>query len=108
VFNDCDHCEWFQFSRHFFCEYDRGSKEILKLTMYGKAVQSDDVFRVAMQRYFYLNMGEFLGLPLEEIEKNDPPAELAVKAPNVIEEYLSNHDYIKLDGEPRLIIHEPA
>ena len=107
-FTDGDHCEWFQFSRYFFCEYDRGTREILKLTMNGKDVEDSDVFRVAAQSYFYLNMNEFLGVSLEEIEKNGQPAELAVKAPNVLEEYFSNHDYIKLDGEPRLLIHDPA
>ena len=53
-------------------------------------------------------MNDFLGISPEEIEKNGQPAELAVKAPNVLEEYFSNHDYIKLDGEPRLLIHDPA
>ena len=105
-FADDDHCEWYQFSRHFFCEYDRATGEILKLTMYGKDVQDDDIYRVAMQRYHFLNIKDFLGISIEEIEQNGQPAEMATKAQNVLKEFLSSHDYIKLDGEQRLLIHD--
>ncbi len=29
----------------------------------------------------------------------------AMSAANVLEEYLKRHEFIKLDGEPRLVIH---
>ena len=51
-------------------------------------------------------LGLSFGFPLDEIEKNGPPAQLAMAAENVLEEYLMSHDFIKLDGEPRLVIHE--
>ncbi|MBQ9036730.1 MAG: hypothetical protein IJ115_04695 [Erysipelotrichaceae bacterium] len=39
------------------------------------------------------------------LKMNGRPIEVATKAPNILEEYFKDHDYIKLDGEPRLIIH---
>ena len=75
--------------------------------MYGKEVQDDDVYRVAMQGFHFLSMKDFLGISIEEIEENGQPIEMAIKAQNVLKEYLSNHDYIKSDGERRLLIHDP-
>jgi len=50
-------------------------------------------------------MEQYLNIPLEEIEKNDPPVQLAGDAANVLEEYLASTDFSKLDTEPRLVIH---
>ena len=107
AFDENCHCEWYQFSRYFFCEYDRASGKILKLAMYGKEVQDDDVYLTAMQRYHFLSMKDFLGISVEEVEKNGQPTEIAAKSQNVLKEYLASRDYIKLDGEPRLLIHDP-
>lgn len=102
---DGEHCECFQFSKGFYCEYDCGTHSILQLKMNGRDVQDDDVFMVAAERYYYNNMEESMGFPLVEAEKNGAPVQLAMSATNVLEEYLSSQDYIKIDGEPRLVIH---
>jgi len=67
AFDDGAHCEWYQISRNFFCEYDRTSREIIKLSMYGKDVQDDDIYRTAMQRFHFISMEEFMGISVEEI-----------------------------------------
>ncbi|MBR2845808.1 MAG: bifunctional metallophosphatase/5'-nucleotidase [Solobacterium sp.] len=103
-FIDSEHNEWFQFSKGFCCEFDRGNHEIISLKMNGKEVEDDELFTVVMQKYFFDNIGEFLDLPQEEIAKNGRPIEVASKAPNVLEEYFKDHESLKLDGEPRLII----
>ncbi len=105
-FLDGDHNEWYQFSRGFCCEYDRPTQSILSLKMNGKEVEDGDLFTVAMQRYHYLSMEKFLNISIEEVSKNCKPMEIATKCPNVLEEYFNSHEIIKLDGEPRLIIHE--
>jgi 5'-nucleotidase len=103
-FTDSEHNEWFQFSRGFCCEFDRKEHKVISLKMNGKEVEDEDVFTVVMQKFFFDNIGDFLDLPLEEIEKNGRPVEVATNAPNILEEYFKDHDSIKLDGEPRLII----
>ena len=101
-----DKTEWFQFSKGFFCEYDRKNQTIVSLKMNGKEVEDEDVFTVVMQKHFFENIGDFLDLPHEEIEKNGRPIEVATNAPTVIEEYFRDHDHLELDGEKRLIIRE--
>ncbi|MBR0474943.1 MAG: hypothetical protein IJJ19_08065 [Erysipelotrichaceae bacterium] len=73
--------------------------------MNGKEVADDDLFTVVMQKFFFDNIKDFLDISHEEIAMNGRPIEVATKAPNILEEYFKDHDYIKLDGEPRLIIH---
>jgi hypothetical protein len=41
----------------------------------------------------------------EEVEKNGAVVKLAGEAANVLEEYLENHEFTKMDTEPRLVIH---
>jgi 5'-nucleotidase len=104
-FLDSEHNEWFQFSKGFCCEFDRKNHSIISLKMNGSEVGDEDMFTVVMQKFFFENIGDFLDLPQEEIEKNGRPIEVATKAPNLLEEYFKDHESIKLDGEQRLVIH---
>lgn len=99
-----DHCETFQFSKGFYCEYDCSTHSLLQLKMNGEDVKDDDAYFVAEEKYYYNWMEYALGIPLEEIEKNGPPVQLAGDAANVIEEYLISHDFTEVDEEPRLVI----
>ena len=105
-FLDGEHNEWYQLSRGFCCEYDRPTQTILSLKMNGKEVEDQDLYTVIMERYHFLNIGEFLGIEAEEVGKNGKPEEAATRTPNVLEEYFTRHELLKLDGEPRLIIHK--
>ena len=107
AFDENVYTEWFQFSNGFFCEYDRGTGEILTLAIDGKDVQDEEVYHVAMQSYFFCSLEHFLGISVEEVETNGEPTELASSAQNVMIEYFDVHDFIKLDGAPRLLIHDP-
>lgn len=104
-FLDSEHNEWFQFSKGFCCEFDRKNHQVISLKMNGKEVGDEDMYTVVMQKFFFENIGDFLDLPREEIEKNGRPIEVATKAPNLLEEYFKDHESIKLDDEQRLIIH---
>ncbi len=106
AFLDGEHSEWYQLSRGFCCEYDRQTETILSLKMNGKEVQDQDLYTVIMERYHFINIGDFLDLKAEEIEKNGKPEEAATHTTNVLEEYLSRHEHLELDGERRLFIRE--
>ena len=97
--------EWFQFSNGFFCEYNKDDHEILKLTIDGKDVVDEELYSVAVQSFFYCSMKEFFGISAEEAEESSRATELASSMFNVLVEYFENHDYIKHDGEKRLLIH---
>lgn len=66
----------------------------------------DDMFNVVMQKFFFDNIENFLNLSQQEIEKNGRPIEVASNAPNIPEEYFKDHECLKPDGKPRLIIRD--
>ena len=96
--------ELFQFSNGFFCEYDRHSREILRLTIDGEDVQDEKRYSIAVQSYFFCSLEEYFGITPEEVRKNGEPKELASSMQNVLIDYFDNHDYIKLEEEKRLLI----
>ena len=106
AFVDSDHCEWYQFSRGFFCEYDRPSRSILSMRVNGKEVADGDLFTVGLQKFHYLNLETSLGLQLDEVKKNGPTFEVATKAADVLQEFFSSRDHFEINGEKRLVIHE--
>ena len=105
AFSDEIETEWYQFSKGFFCEFDRPTHTVLSLKMNGREVTDDELFSVVLQNYHYLGMEKNLDLPLEEVEKNRKGIQIASEAPNVLEEYFNSHPLIGLDGTPRLVIH---
>jgi 5'-nucleotidase len=106
AFAEGGHCEWFQFSRGFFCEYDRPTRRILSLRMNGKEIGDDELVSLAMDGYHFNSIGDFLDIQHNEIEKNGKPLEVATNVANVLQEFLSSHDHLEIDGEQRLVIHE--
>lgn len=99
-----DKTEWFQFSKGFYCEFDRKNHSMISLKMNGKEVGDDDVFTVAMMQFPYNNSESGFDLTHDEIEKNGKATVIATNAPDVLEEYFNDHEKLKLDGEQRLII----
>ena len=97
--------ELFQFSNGFFCEYDRSSHEILRLTIDGKEVLYEKIYSIAVQSFFFCSIEEYFGITLEEVMANGKPEELASSMQNVLIDYFDNNDYIKLQDEKRLLIH---
>ena len=96
---------WFQFSKGFFCEYDRPTHTILSLKMNGREVSDSDLFSVILQNYHFMSMKKLLDLDPEEVEKNRKPIQVASNFPNVLEEYFNSHPSIEFDNTPRLVIH---
>ena len=97
--------EWYQFSKGFFCEFDRPTHTVLSLKMNGREVSDDDLISVVLQSYHYNSMKKTMDLSREEVEKNKKGMQIASDAPNVLEEYFVAHPLIELDGTPRLVIH---
>ena len=97
--------EWFQFSKGFFCEYDRCAKKILSLKINEEDVEDEKLYSVALQSYFYCSMDVYFGIPVEEAEENGKPVELSSSMQNVLIGYLDANDHIKLEEEQRLLIH---
>ena len=106
AFVDDEHCEWYQVSKGFFCEYDRPTQTILSLKINGKEVGENDLITVAMEHHHFMSIGEYLKIRPEEIKENGRTLEVSTSVANVLEEYFVSHDHLEIDGEPRLVIHE--
>ena len=98
--------EWYQFSKGFYCEYDRPSQTIQTMKMNGNDIADDDVFTIGLEEFHYMNIEENLGVPLAEVEKNGAAMEVATKAANVLQEFFNRHDHIEDDDSPRLVLHD--
>ena len=100
-----DHTEYYQFSEGFYAEYSVEDHELLMLSMNGKPVEDDQIFRVGMQDYHFQNILYFLDLPPEAVEANGRSKVVATKAMDVVEEYFLDHPYIIGPEEDRLVIY---
>ena len=100
-----DHTEYYQFSHGLYAEYSVEDHDLLMLSMNGKPVKDDDVFRVGMQDYHFKNILYFLDLPPEAVEANGRSKVIATKALDVVEEYFLDHPYIIGPEEDRVVVY---
>ena len=77
----------------------------LDITLHGKPIEQDRLYRVGLQKYHRGNFDRYFGFPLSEIEDTRPSKVLATSIRGVIEEYLSCHNNIDkpTDGRVTLI-----
>ena len=77
----------------------------LEITLHGKPIEQDRLYRVGIQKYHRGNFDRYFGFPLSEIEDTRPSKVLATSIRGVIEEYLSCHNNIDkpTDGRVTLI-----
>ena len=106
AFADPESCKWYQVSRGFFCEYDRPARRIVALKMNGKEVGDDELFTVAMEKYHFMSIGQFLDIQPDEITKNGSPLEVATNSVHVLQEYFTRHEHLEIDGVRRLVVRE--
>ncbi len=104
VFTDA-HTEFYQLSKGLRVEYDRTENRLLSLSYNGNEVKDEDTFTLGMQGFHLKNIGDFLNVPYEEIAENKRPTVIATNDVDVLDEYFSGHELIKLSSEKRLILH---
>ena len=101
-----DHTEFYQLSDGLYVEYDKKTHKFNKFTFNGRDVTDDEVYRLALQKYHYLNIEGGFNITLDELEKNGKFRVLSTSCRDVIEEYLSEHQHldINIKENPRLVI----
>ncbi len=98
------HCEFFQFSEGMRAVYDRHSRTLRELSLYGAEIEDERMYKIGMQYYFYLNSKDFFSISHEEIEENGKPRRVATSCREVLDEYLSSHRNLDRHIEDRLVI----
>ena len=101
-----DHTEFYQLSDGLYLEYDKKTRKINKFTYNDREIKNDDVFRLALQKYHYLNIEGGFNITLDELEKNGKFRILSTSCRDVLEEYLSEHQHldINIKDNSRLVI----
>ena len=99
--------EFYQLSDGMHVEYNRKTKQLLKLEYQGKEIKDDDFFKVSIRHFDYANFEKFFGLSLEEIEANQKITVLATSSTEVLYEYLDSKEKLpKYPSVDRQIIIE--
>ena len=101
-----DHTEFYQFSDGLQVEYSRKTKEFTKFRYEGKEVKDDDLLKVGLQKYHYLNIEEAFNITVKELEENAKTRIVATSCRDVLEEYMSSNQHLDSDVEEnqRLVV----
>lgn len=85
------HCEFFQLSKGVRAVYDKQNHKFKEFSLNGKPINKDEIYKIGLQYFFYLNMKDFFSISHEEISKNGKPRRVATSCREVLDEYLSCH-----------------
>ena len=102
--NHGEHDEYYQFSRGFRIEYDQETQELVSLSLNGYEIRDSDQYTLGLQSFHLKNMEKFLDVSLEEVTANKRPKIISTKSTDVLEEYFSQHELIRVSNEQRLIL----
>lgn len=98
------HTEFYQFSSGVEIEYSRGKRELTKLNFCGKPVEDARIYKLALQKFHYINIESFLGVNEAEIADNGKITTIATSVRNILEEYLTTHQNLDAHIEGRLVV----
>ncbi len=101
-----EHTEFYQFSHGMQITWSRGQQEFETLTLDGKALDKQKLYTIALSKFHYMNMQNFLDISLEELKPNAPPRVLATSYRDIIEEYMMMNPHLFREVEGRLVVKE--
>ena len=99
-----EHTEFYQFSHGLRMVWSRSEGQFRELTLDGEPLHPDRLYSVAVQKYHYNNLKDFLNISLEEVEQNGKIRVLSTSARDVIEEYLTVNQHLSRTVEGRLVV----
>ena len=96
--------EFYQLSKGVKVVYNRKEHRLETLELNGRAVEDDDMIKIAMGDFHFNNIDNFLHLKKEDIKKNGTVKTLSSSDYVIIEERMSGVPLIRVDREERIII----
>ncbi|MBR3935274.1 MAG: bifunctional metallophosphatase/5'-nucleotidase, partial [Oscillospiraceae bacterium] len=96
--------EFYQYSKGFHIVFDYDAQQLLELSLDGKDIEDEKLYTIGINGFHYKNLNEFMGVKPEEVAKNKEPKVIATKCTDVVEEYFSRQEYIKVSDEKSLVI----
>ena len=97
------HTEFYQLSHGLRVVWSRSQQQFKEFTFNGEPMLKDKVYKIAISKYHFSNLKEFLDITLEEIEANGGFKIVATSYRDVIEEYFSSHHHLYREVEGRLV-----
>ena len=97
------HTEYYQFSKGIEITVSEKEKTVTSILFDGEPINEDAVFSVGLQGFHYKNIEKCLGLSRDDITKIKNPRILAVKDSDIIDEYLSGKELVKIPKDQRWI-----
>lgn len=101
-----EHTEFYQFSHGMRMVWDRKEHKFHELALDGKPIEEKQLYSIAVSKYHFMNLQEFLNISLEEAKENALPRVLATSCRDIIEEYMMVTQHLSRDVEGRLVIIE--
>ncbi len=96
--------EFYQYSRGFEIQFDYENQELIGLSLNGEEILDDKCYNVGITSFHYQNLKEFLDVSVEEVSKNKEPKVVATKSADVLEEYFSKKELVKVAPDRRLCL----
>ena len=99
-----EHSEFYQLSKGMKVVFDRKQNKMLEFSFNGEPIDDDQLFKVGLQKFHYLNFENFFNVPFAEVEAVNKPMVVATSTRDVLEEYLINHQHLDRDIDGRLTL----
>ena len=96
--------EFYPYSRGFEIQFDYENQELIKLSLDGKEIDDGKLYNLGVTSFHFENLKEFLNLTKEEVSKNREPKVVATKSADVLEEYFSKQELVKVAPDRRLCL----
>ena len=96
--------EFYQLSKGVKVVYNQKEHRLETLEFNGRAIEDDDMLKIAMGDFHYNNIDNFLHLKKEDLKKNGTVKTLSSSDYVIIEERMSGVPLIRVDREERIII----
>ena len=96
--------EFYQLSKGVKVVYNQKEHRLETLELNGRAIEDDDMLKIAMGDFHYNNIENFLHLKKENLKKNGTVKTLSSSDYVIIEERMSGVPLIRVDREERIII----
>lgn len=98
------HTEFYQLSSGFEVVWSRSLQQFKKLLFNGRPLEPEKIYKLALSKYHFSNLAEFLDVTLDEVVGNGGFRIVATSYREVIEEYFTTHQHMHREVEGRLVI----
>ena len=104
AFSPDAHTEFYQVSKGMKIVYSRSRHELLEFSLNEKAIEDDQIIRIALQDYHFKNFSEFFNVPFEEVCANKKPRMVITEDFSIFEELLSSMNNVDAHVEGRITV----